>query len=220
MREYPTDSFDCVVLKRILDVMMSASLLIILAPLLLLIALGVKMSSAGPVIFRQRRVGLNGRMFWIYKFRTMKTRSLDVSDTQWTATDESQVTPIGRYLRRSSLDELPQLINVLKGDMSMVGPRPERPYFVEIFNRDVPDYMKRHIVKCGITGWAQVNGWRGNTSIHKRIEFDLDYAEHWTFWVDLKILLLTFWRGVLRPPGASCPQTAREPSRRQTSVSR
>jgi len=211
MRESPTHSFDYVVLKRLLDVVLSASLLIVLAPLLLLIAVGVKMSSAGPVIFRQLRVGLNGRMFWIYKFRTMKTRSRDVSDTQWTATDESQVTPIGRYLRRSSLDELPQLINVLRGDMSMVGPRPERPYFVKIFNRDVPEYMKRHIVKCGITGWAQVNGWRGNTSIHKRTKFDLDYVEHWTFWLDLKILLLTLWRGV---------QTAKGPSRRQTPVSR
>jgi exopolysaccharide biosynthesis polyprenyl glycosylphosphotransferase len=219
MREYPTDSFDYTVLKRILDLVMSASLLIILAPLLLLIALGVKLSSTGPVIFRQRRVGLNGRMFWIYKFRTMKTRSRDVSDTQWTATDETQVTPTGRYLRRTSLDELPQLINVLKGDMSMVGPRPERPYFVEIFNRDVPQYMKRHIVKCGITGWAQVHGWRGNTSIHKRIEFDLDYVERWTLWSDLRILLLTLWRGILQLPvasGTSCPETAR----RRTSVSR
>jgi exopolysaccharide biosynthesis polyprenyl glycosylphosphotransferase len=198
MRDSPTECFDYLIVKRLFDLVVASTLLIALAPFLLLMALAVKISSAGPIIFRQQRVGLNGRKFWIYKFRTMKTTSRHVSDTQWTTTEEGQVTHVGRVLRRTGLDELPQLINVLKGNMSMVGPRPERPYFVEIFNRQIPEYMARHAAKCGMTGWAQVNGWRGNTSIHERIQHDLYYMQHWTLWFDLKILFLTLRSGIFQ----------------------
>jgi exopolysaccharide biosynthesis polyprenyl glycosylphosphotransferase len=197
-RTVPTECLEYLIVKRIFDLVTASTLLIVFAPLLFLIAVAVRISSAGPIIFRQQRVGLNGRKFWIYKFRTMRTVSRYVSDTQWTATEESRVTTIGTHLRRTSLDELPQLINVLKGDMSMVGPRPERPFFVARFRREIPDYMTRHTVKCGLTGWAQVNGWRGNTSIRKRIQHDLFYMQHWTLWFDLKILNLTLRRGIFQ----------------------
>jgi exopolysaccharide biosynthesis polyprenyl glycosylphosphotransferase len=218
MRDFPTECFGYLIVKRLFDLVVASALLIVLMPVLLLIALAVRISSAGPIIFRQERVGLNGRKFWIYKFRTMETISRHVSDTQWTATEENQVTRVGRYLRRTSLDELPQLINVLKGEMSMVGPRPERPYFVEIFKREIPEYMTRHAVKCGLTGWAQVNGWRGNTSIGKRIQHDLFYMQHWTLWFDLKILFLTLRRGILQPEAAFGDRT-RRPTGQGTSVS-
>lgn len=194
-RVYPTERIDYVFLKRAFDLVFSSSILFILAPLLLLIALGIKLSSRGPIVFKQERIGLNGKKFWMYKFRTMETASSAVSDTRWTGPQDQRVTPLGKFLRRTSVDELPQLLNVFKGDMSMVGPRPERPYFVEIFKREIPDYMLRHYMKCGITGWAQVNGWRGDTSIRKRIEYDLYYMQHWALWFDIKILLLTLARG-------------------------
>ena len=215
MRNIPTECFSYLIVKRLLDLVVASSLLIILTPLLLLLALAVKVSSAGPIMFRQQRVGLNGRRFWIYKLRTMRTLSRHLSDTQWTATHEGQVTHLGRYLRSTGLDELPQLINVLKGEMSLVGPRPERPYFVEIFKQEIPEYMTRYAVKCGMTGWAQVNGWRGNTSIRKRIQHDLYYMQHWTLWFDLKILVLTLSRGILWPetfsPTSSPAEQRREP---------
>jgi exopolysaccharide biosynthesis polyprenyl glycosylphosphotransferase len=195
-KELSLESLDYAFLKRAFDLVFSSSVLVFLSPLLLLIALGVKLSSPGPIVFRQERVGLNGKTFMMYKFRTMRTSSLAVSDTGWTKPQDRRVTPLGRFLRRSSLDELPQLLNVFKGDMSMVGPRPERPHFVEIFKREVPDYMLRHYMKCGITGWAQVNGWRGDTSIRKRIEYDLYYMQHWALWFDIKILFLTLARGL------------------------
>jgi exopolysaccharide biosynthesis polyprenyl glycosylphosphotransferase len=218
MRDFPTECFGYLIVKRLFDLVVASALLIVLMPVLLLIGLAVRISSAGPIIFRQERVGLNGQKFWIYKFRTMETISRHVSDTQWTATEENQVTRVGRYLRRTSLDELPQLINVLKGEMSMVGPRPERPYFVEIFKREIPEYMTRHAVKCGLTGWAQVNGWRGNTSIGKRIQHDLFYMQHWTLWFDLKILFLTLRFGILQPEAAFAEST-RRPRGQGTSVS-
>ncbi|HEU0005633.1 MAG TPA: exopolysaccharide biosynthesis polyprenyl glycosylphosphotransferase [Terriglobia bacterium] len=186
--------------KRLLDLGVSLLALMLLAPLLALIALALRLSSSAPVLFKQQRVGQYGRKFWIYKFTTMAASSADESDTQWTTSQDERVTRLGRILRPTGLDELPQLINVLCGDMSLVGPRPERPHFVEIFRRDVPGYMRRHALKPGITGWAQVCGWRGDTSIRKRVEHDLYYLQNWTFWLDLKILLLTVIGG--RPAGA------------------
>jgi putative colanic acid biosynthesis UDP-glucose lipid carrier transferase len=166
---------------------------------MLLIALAVKCSSRGPVFFWQQRVGLNGQLLWMVKFRTMRTSAPAVSDRSWTRPRDRRVTPLGRILRQSGLDELPQLVNVLKGDMSLVGPRPERPHFVECFKRQLPDYWKRHTVHCGITGWAQVNGWRGDTSIQKRLEHDLYYVRNWTLAFDLKILGITLARGFRHP---------------------
>ena len=177
--------------KRTLDFLFSALVLILLAPVLALIAVVLKLSSSAPVFFKQQRVGQFGRRFWIYKFTTMTPSSTDASDTRWSTSKDERVTRLGRILRPAGLDELPQLINVLRGDMSLVGPRPERPHFVEIFRRDIPGYMARHSLKPGITGWAQVCGWRGDTSIRKRVEHDLYYLQHWTLWFDLKILCLT-----------------------------
>jgi len=191
LRNGLTERFTYRFWKRILDLGVSVPALILLAPLLALIALALRLSSSAPVLFKQQRVGQYGRKFWIYKFTTMTPSSADASDTRWTTSQDERVTRLGRILRPTGLDELPQLINVLRGDMSLVGPRPERPHFVEIFRRDVPGYMKRHALKPGITGWAQVCGWRGDTSIRKRVEHDLYYLQHWTLWFDLKILCLT-----------------------------
>lgn len=200
LRTCVTEQFTYRFWKRLLDLGGSLLGLILLAPLLALIALAVRLSSSVPVLFKQRRVGQYGREFWIYKFTTMTASSVEAGDTQWTTSQDERVTRPGRILRTTGLDELPQLINVLRGDMSLVGPRPERPYFVEIFRRDVPSYMKRHALKPGITGWAQVCGWRGDTSIRKRVEHDLYYLQNWTLWLDLKILLFTVIGG--RPAGA------------------
>ena len=186
-----TERFTYRFLKRVLDFFVSALVLILLAPVLALIAVALKLSSSAPVLFKQQRVGQSGKKFWIYKFSTMTPSSANTSDTRWSTSQDERVTRLGRILRPAGLDELPQLINVLRGDMSLVGPRPERPHFVEIFRRDVPGYMTRHALKPGITGWAQVCGWRGDTSIRKRVEHDLYYLQHWTLWFDLKILCLT-----------------------------
>jgi exopolysaccharide biosynthesis polyprenyl glycosylphosphotransferase len=177
--------------KRILDLLVSVVVLILLAPVLALIAVALKLSSSAPVVFKQQRVGQSGRRFWIYKFTTMTPSSGDTSDTRWSTSQDERVTRLGRILRPAGLDELPQLINVLRGDMSLVGPRPERSHFVEIFRREIPGYMTRHALKPGITGWAQVCGWRGDTSIRRRVDHDLYYLQHWTLWFDLKILCLT-----------------------------
>ncbi len=177
--------------KRILDLVVSGLVLVVLAPLLALIAAALKLSSSAPVLFKQQRVGQSGRRFWIYKFTTMTPSSTDASDTRWTTAEDERITRLGRILRPTGLDELPQLFNVLRGDMSLVGPRPERPHFVEIFRREIPGYLTRHQLKPGITGWAQVCGWRGDTSIRKRVEHDLFYFQHWSVWFDLKILCLT-----------------------------
>jgi lipopolysaccharide/colanic/teichoic acid biosynthesis glycosyltransferase len=187
----PMDRFTFRFCKRILDLLVSVLVLILLTPLLALIGMVLKLSSSAPVLFKQQRVGQSGRRFWIYKFTTMTPSSADTSDTQWSTSADERVTRLGRILRPAGLDELPQLINVLRGDMSLVGPRPERPHFVEIFRRDIPGYMMRHALKPGITGWAQVCGWRGDTSIRKRVDHDLYYLQHWTLWFDLKILCLT-----------------------------
>ena len=184
-----------VVLKRAFDLVLSCAVLLLGAPVFGLIALLIRLSSPGPVFFVQERVGLNGKLFPMFKFRTMAVSLQSDSDTRWTVKNDPRCTPLGRILRRTGLDELPQFFNVLKGDMSVVGPRPERPLLVQRFMQSVGSYNRRHFLKVGITGWAQVNGWRGNTSIDKRIEYDLYYVRHWTLSFDLLIVLLTQVRG-------------------------
>lgn len=182
------------VTKRIVDVILSIFLIILFAPIMLAIALLIKGTSRGPVFYRQQRVSYDGTPFAILKFRTMSTDA-EQSGPGWTTPGDSRVTALGKLLRTTSLDELPQLFNVLAGDMSIVGPRPERPVFIKQFRTMVPRYMLRHKVPAGMTGWAQVNGWRGDTSIDKRIEFDLYYIENWSLLLDFKILFLTLIRG-------------------------
>ena len=183
------------VVKRGADIVFSLAVLVLLAPVFVVIALAVKLSSPGPVFYRQERMGLNGRTFEMLKFRSMPVAAEAKSGAVWAKAGENRATPVGTLLRRTSLDELPQFLNVLLGDMSVVGPRPERPVFIEEFKERVPHYMLRHKVKAGITGWAQVNGWRGNTSIEKRIEYDLYYIQHWSLGLDLKIMAMTVWKG-------------------------
>jgi Undecaprenyl-phosphate glucose phosphotransferase len=191
----PAESALYVILKRAFDLAFSSLVLLLTAPVFALIALLVRFSSPGPVIFAQQRVGLNGKLFRMYKFRTMRVTPAQVSDTRWTVKNDPRCTRFGRLLRQTGLDELPQFFNVLKGDMSVVGPRPERPLLVQRFMQSVGNYNTRHYLKVGITGWAQVNGWRGDTSIEKRVEYDLYYVRHWTLAFDLLIILLTFSRG-------------------------
>jgi exopolysaccharide biosynthesis polyprenyl glycosylphosphotransferase len=187
----PVESFSYVVGKRGFDIFFSGLAILLTGPLMLLFAVAIKLTSPGPALFRQQRVGLNGRTFFMYKFRTMRHTGPDESDRRWTQRDDPRRTRFGRWLRAVSLDELPQFFNVLSGDMSVVGPRPERPYFVEQFRQTVSLYNTRHGLKVGITGWAQVNGWRGDTSIAKRVEHDLYYLNNWSFGFDLRIILLT-----------------------------
>jgi exopolysaccharide biosynthesis polyprenyl glycosylphosphotransferase len=182
--------------KRIMDIGVSALLLLFLSIPFSIIALIIKLTSKGPVFYRQLRMGLDGKPFSIVKFRSMYEDAERDTGPVWATSDDPRRTPIGRVLRRFSIDELPQLLNVLKGDMSLVGPRPERPSFVKEFKERIPRYMLRHKVKCGMTGWAQVNGWRGNTSLEKRIEHDLYYIQNWSLSLDVKILWRT-WRAVL-----------------------
>ena len=182
------------VTKRVFDLVFSGALLIGLAPVLLLLALGVKLTSRGPVLYRQERMGLDGQRFRMLKLRTMRVDAEAGTGPIWATEDDPRRVPYGVLLRRLSLDELPQFVNVLRGEMSVVGPRPERPFFVEQFRRTVPGYMLRHKVKSGVTGWAQVNGLRGNTSLEKRIQYDLEYIERWSLWLDVKIIVLTVVR--------------------------
>ena len=168
------------------------------------VALVIRLTSEGPVLFAQERVGMNKRLFKLYKFRSMyvdaekRRRELEhlneMDGPVFKIKNDPRITPFGRFIRKTSIDELPQLLNVLRGQMSVVGPRPERPVFVEQFRRTVPGYMLRHKVKSGLTGWAQVNGLRGNTSLEKRIQFDLEYIERWSLGLDLKIIVLTVFR--------------------------
>ena len=181
-------------IKWLEDKLLSTVILVLVSPLMLLLALGVKLSSPGPVFYRQERVGLNNQPFMMLKFRSMPVHA-EKNGIQWGGSAQKATTQFGRFIRRTSLDELPQFINVLRGEMSIVGPRPERPVFVEQFKHEVPDYMKKHMVKAGITGWAQVNGWRGDTDLNARIEHDLYYIENWSLWLDLKIILLTVFKG-------------------------
>ena len=184
------------VAKRVFDILFSAAALILVSPILLVVALMVKLTSKGPVLYKQERMGMDGAVFPILKFRTMRTDAESSGARMATAGDDRR-TPVGAFLRRTSLDELPQLFNVLRGDMSLVGPRPERPVFIEEFKRQIPKYHLRHKVKAGITGWAQINGLRGQTSIAKRIEYDLYYIENWSLLLDLKILVRTALGGFL-----------------------
>ncbi len=196
LRESPHFGLN-VVVKRAMDIFLSFLGLVILSPVLLLIAALIKVTSPGPVFYRQERCGLNGKTFQMLKFRSMRLDAEVHSGPVWAQKEDPRRTRLGSFLRKTSLDELPQLINVLKGDMSLVGPRPERPVFIQQFRRTVPNYMVRHCVKAGITGWAQVNGWRGNTSLRKRIEHDLYYITHWNPWLDIRILWLTVFRGLV-----------------------
>ena len=182
-------------IKRVFDVTISGAAGVILAIPCSIIALLIKWTSPGPVFYRQERMGLDGRPFTVYKFRSMRADAEDVTGPIWARDDDPRCTAVGRFLRKTDFDELPQIWNVLKGDMSIVGPRPERPLFVAQFKDKIPQYMLRHKVKSGITGWAQVNGWRGNTSIEKRIEYDLYYIENWSVRLDLKIMWLTILKG-------------------------
>ena len=193
----PAESLDYALLKRAFDICFSSIVLMLAAPLLGLVAALVKITSPGPVLFVQERVGLNGKPFKMYKFRTMRVAPVNQSDTLWTTPEDARKTWIGSFLRKTSLDELPQFVNVLKGDMSVVGPRPERPHFVHKFLQEVTRYNSRHALKVGITGWAQVNGWRGDTSIEKRVEYDLYYLQNWSLVFDLRIIVMTVFAGLV-----------------------
>jgi Undecaprenyl-phosphate glucose phosphotransferase len=196
LRESPHFGLN-VVIKRAMDIALSLIGLVLVSPLLLLLALLVKLTSPGPVFYRQERCGLNGRPFAMLKFRSMRADAEHQTGAVWAKKDDPRRTWFGSFLRSTSLDELPQLFNVLLGDMSLVGPRPERPVFISQFRKTIPNYMARHSVKSGITGWAQVHGWRGNTSLRKRVQYDLYYITHWTPWLDLRILVMTVFRGLL-----------------------
>lgn len=185
------------VIKRAMDVVGATAALLLFSPVLLGVAALVKLTSPGPIFFRQLRMGLDGQAFEMLKFRSMKVDAESETGPVWTQPNDDRRTPIGAFLRRTSLDELPQFWNVLRGEMSIVGPRPERPEFIARFRETLPQYMLRHKMKAGITGWAQVNGWRGNTSLERRIEHDLYYIEHWSMWFDIKIMWLTLWRGFI-----------------------
>jgi Undecaprenyl-phosphate glucose phosphotransferase len=185
-------------IKRTVDLVISAAALLVLAIPLGIVALLIRLSSAGPVFYHQERMGLDGRAFTVYKFRSMFSDAERETGPIWARDDDPRCTPLGRILRRFDIDELPQIWNVFKGDMSLVGPRPERPFFVEQFKQKYPQYMLRHKVRAGITGWAQVNGWRGNTSLEKRIEYDLFYIGNWSLRLDLKIMWLTLVKGFFK----------------------
>ena len=184
-------------IKALEDKLLAALILIIISPLLIILALGVKLSSKGPIFYRQERVTWYGKNFHMYKFRSMPVAAENDTGAVWAKAGENRATPFGAFLRKTSLDELPQFWNVLKGDMSIVGPRPERPVFVDKFKDEIPGYMQKHKVKAGITGWAQVNGWRGDTDLNKRIEHDLHYIENWSLWMDIKIIFLTIFKGFI-----------------------
>lgn len=189
-----TNSFN-MICKRAMDIVGAIVAIIIFSPVMLVTAVLVKTTSKGPLIYKQERVGLHNQTFQMYKFRSMEVQSAKSEKRAWTVRDDHRVTKVGRVIRKTSIDELPQLFNILKGDMSLVGPRPERPFFVEKFREEIPRYMVKHQVRPGLTGWAQVNGYRGDTSIKKRIEYDLYYIENWTMGLDIKILFLTFFKG-------------------------
>ena len=184
-------------IKNAEDKIISALILITILPLMIILAIGVKISSRGPVFYRQERVSWNGTPFNMYKFRSMPVNAESASGAVWAKSGENRATRFGAFLRKTSLDELPQFWNVLKGDMSIVGPRPERPVFVDRFKNEIPGYMQKHMVKAGITGWAQINGWRGDTDLAKRIEYDLYYIENWSMGFDIKIIFLTIFRGFI-----------------------
>lgn len=195
MRYIPLDNLLNKVIKRLVDIIGSLFAIIVFSPVMIIVALLIKFTSKGPVIFKQERIGLNKKSFVMYKFRSMKLQDPNEEKKDWTTKNDSRKTKVGTFIRKTSIDELPQFFNVLKGDMSLIGPRPERPFYVEKFMQEIPKYMVKHQVRPGITGWAQVNGWRGDTSIEKRIECDIYYIENWSFSFDIKIILLTIFKG-------------------------
>lgn len=197
IRHVPLSNTFNMMVKRIVDIIGSIILVVLLSPLLLIISIMVKLTSPGPLIFKQERVGLHNRHFSMYKFRSMEVQKETIEKTGWTVKNDPRITGFGKFIRKTSIDEFPQLFNVLKGDMSLVGPRPERPQFVEKFREEIPRYMVKHQVRPGMTGWAQVSGYRGDTSIKRRIEYDLYYIENWTFGFDIKILILTIFKGFI-----------------------
>ena len=197
IRHVPLTNTYYAFLKRTMDIVGSVCAIILFSPVMLFSAVMIKLTSPGPLIFKQERVGLHNQPFMMYKFRSMEVQAPEKEKTRWTVKDDPRVTGFGKFMRKTSIDELPQLFNVLKGEMSLVGPRPERPFFVEKFKEEIPRYMIKHQVRPGITGWAQVNGYRGNTSIRKRIEYDLYYIENWTLGLDIKILFLTVFKGFI-----------------------
>ena len=189
-----TNTFNAMV-KRLMDIAGSIFGIIVASPVMLLACVAIKLSSPGPLIYKQERVGLHNKNFWMYKFRSMEVQPEQEEKKAWTVKNDPRVTGVGKFMRRTRIDELPQLFNILKGDMSLVGPRPERPFFVEKFREEIPRYMVKHQVRPGLTGWAQVNGYRGDTSIRKRIDYDLYYIENWTIGFDIKIMFLTIFKG-------------------------
>ena len=196
LRDTPLYGWNLVT-KRVADVVLSIIILLAASPLMIIVSVLVRATSKGPVLYRQERMGLDGRTFSMLKFRTMETQAEEETGPVWATKSDSRRTPIGTFLRKTSVDELPQFFNVIKGDMSIVGPRPEREFFIQQFREKIPKYMLRHKMKAGITGWAQISGWRGNTSLEKRIEYDLYYIENWSLRFDLEIMWLTIWRGLI-----------------------
>ena len=197
IRHVPLNNMLNATIKRIVDIFGALVAIILFSPIMIVVAITIKLTSPGPIIYCQERVGLHNRPFKMYKFRSMTVQDPNKEKTKWTTPGDSRVTPIGKIIRKTSIDETPQFFNVLFGDMSLVGPRPERPFFVEKFKEEIPRYMIKHQVRPGITGWAQVNGYRGDTSIIKRIEHDLYYIENWTLGFDFKILFLTIFKGFI-----------------------
>ena len=189
-----SNTFNALV-KRVMDIVGSIVGIIVTSPVMLVMCILIKLTSPGPLIYKQERVGLHNKTFWMYKFRSMEIQPEAEEKKAWTVKNDPRVTGIGKFMRRTSIDELPQLFNILKGNMSLVGPRPERPFFVEKFREEIPRYMVKHQVRPGLTGWAQVNGFRGDTSIRKRIECDLYYIENWSVGFDIKIMFLTIFKG-------------------------
>lgn len=197
IRYVPLNNTFNAMVKRLLDFFGSIAAIIVSSPVMLLMCIFIKATSPGPLIYKQERVGLHNKTFWMYKFRSMEIQPEAEEKKAWTVKNDPRVTGIGKFMRRTSIDELPQLFNILKGDMSLVGPRPERPFFVEKFREEIPRYMVKHQVRPGLTGWAQVNGYRGDTSIRKRIDCDLYYIENWSIGFDIKILFLTIFKGFI-----------------------
>ena len=196
-RHIPLDNLFKAFLKRTFDIIFSLLVIILFSPLFIFSAIMVKLSSPGPILFKQERVGRNRKSFYMYKFRSMRVQTEEDEKGQWTTENDPRKTKWGTFMRKTSIDEFPQFFNVLKGDMSVIGPRPERPFFVDKFKEEIPRYMIKHQVRPGITGWAQVNGFRGDTSIEGRIEYDLYYIENWTFSLDMKIVFLTIFKGFI-----------------------
>ena len=195
IRYVPLSNTFNALIKRIMDFGGALAAIVLFSPVMLFSVIMIKITSPGPLIYKQERVGLHNRNFMMYKFRSMDVQPPEEEKKAWTVKDDPRVTNFGKFMRRTSIDELPQLFNVLRGEMSLVGPRPERPFFAEKFREGIPRYMIKHQVRPGLTGWAQVNGYRGNTSIRKRIEYDLYYIENWTIGLDIKILFLTVFKG-------------------------